>query len=115
MCNHIHAEPRAAICGGPPTRLLIVHNKDHGRYPIDTRCGLHGAKPRPKSYMVRANVDERSRSLQRLAQVLRRRFDSSSGRSFVMLIADLRRGSTDDISTQPMPVLRPLPENPFNF
>jgi hypothetical protein len=61
---------------------------------------------------VRANSEERNRSLQRLAHVLRRRFDSSSGRSFVMLIADLQnRGlNTDDIATQPMPVLESPPD-----
>jgi hypothetical protein len=57
---------------------------------------------------VRANLEPNPRSLERLAQLLQRRNDETSGRSFVMLIADLdraRRGNTDDISTQPMPVL----------
>jgi len=54
---------------------------------------------------VRVNLDDRVRSLERLANLLRTRFEAASGRSFVMLFADLRRGTTDDITTQPMPVL----------
>jgi hypothetical protein len=47
------------------------------------------------------------RSLERLAHLLRSRHDASSGRTFVMLMADLRRRyNTDDMTTQPMPVLR---------
>lgn len=66
------------------------------------------------SYMVRVNLDDRVRSLERLAFLLRNRFSPESGRSFVMLFADLRRGTTDHIATQPMPVMR-LPEQPFSF
>jgi hypothetical protein len=58
-------------------------------------------------YVVRPNPEENMRSLERLAHLLRRRHDASSGRSFVMLMADLqRRYNTDDMTTQPMPVLR---------
>ena len=66
------------------------------------------------SYMVRVNLDDRVRSLERLAYLLRNRFAPASGRSFVMLFADLRRGTTDNIATQPMPVLK-VPEQPLSF
>jgi hypothetical protein len=56
---------------------------------------------------VRGNSEQSPRTLQRLAQLLTDRHDASSGRSFVMLIADLRhRYDTDDLATQPMPVMR---------
>jgi hypothetical protein len=60
---------------------------------------------------VRANPEPTTpRTLERLAQLLRDRHDASPGRSFVMLMADLRnRYNTDDLTTQPMPVLR-LPD-----
>jgi hypothetical protein len=56
---------------------------------------------------VRANPETSPRTLQRLAQLLTDRHDAASGRSFVMMIADLRRRyDTDDLATQPMPVIR---------
>jgi hypothetical protein len=54
---------------------------------------------------VQANVDASVRSLTRLAQLLQRRYGGASSRSFVMLIADLRRvraRGTDDLATQPI-------------
>lgn len=65
--------------------------------------------------MVRSNLDPSPRTLERLARLLRDRHDASTGRSFVMLMANLRfRYNTDDIATQPMPVLR-MPERSTGY
>jgi hypothetical protein len=57
---------------------------------------------------VKADFDAKTRSLMRLAQLLQRRFRSTSERSFVMLMADIRRPrsviSSDAMVTQPLRV-----------
>jgi len=56
---------------------------------------------------VRSNPEASPRTLERLAQLLRHRYDATSRRTFVMLMAD-RPSNTDDRATQPMPVMRPV-------
>lgn len=57
---------------------------------------------------VRTNPEPSPKTLERLAQLLRDRHKPSSGRSFVMLLADRpnTRPNTDDLATQPIPVMR---------
>jgi hypothetical protein len=60
---------------------------------------------------VRANPDANTHSLGRLARLLQRRYRRAAGRSFVMLMAELPRGrlyNTDDLETQPIPILRAM-------
>jgi len=54
---------------------------------------------------VRPELESNARTLTRLAQLLQRRYGETSGRSFVMMMADLRRiraRITDDMATQPI-------------
>ena len=58
---------------------------------------------------VKPNYDAKTRSLMRLAQLLQRRYRSTTERSFVMLmVADSRRPRTqitgDSMATQPLRV-----------
>jgi hypothetical protein len=57
---------------------------------------------------VRSNPEPSPKTLERLAQLLRHRHNPSSGRSFVMLLAagQVDRPNTDDLATQPIPVMR---------
>jgi len=58
---------------------------------------------------VRGNLDPTTHSLGRLARLLQRRYRRAPGRSFVMLMAEPPRGrqwNTDDVATQPIPVLQ---------
>lgn len=59
---------------------------------------------------MRPELDTNAKALTRLAQLLQRRFGETPDRSFVMMIADLRRiraRFTDDMVTQP---IRPFGE-----
>jgi hypothetical protein len=79
------------------------------RYPGPTPLrGLRGHAA-AESQVVARPFEPNPRSLERLARLLQRRYAPSSGRCFVMLAADLGRARgfiTDDLATQPMPVMR---------
>lgn len=57
---------------------------------------------------MRPKPEPSPKTLERLAQLLRHRHDPSSGRTFVMLLAAVQnqRPDTDDLATQPIPVMR---------
>lgn len=60
---------------------------------------------------MRAKLEANTQSLGRLARLLQRRYKRTSERSFVMLVAELPRArqfDTDDLETQPIPVLRSM-------
>ena len=65
-----------------------------------------GAPARPNAVHVKQDFDAKTRSLMRLAQLLQRRFRSTTERSFVMLMADVRRQrpviANDAMVTQPL-------------
>jgi hypothetical protein len=70
---------------------------------------LDVGRARPTDPGVRGNLNANVQSLDRLAQLLQRRYRRAAGRSFVLLMAELPRGrrfNTDDIETQPIPVLQ---------
>lgn len=63
----------------------------------------------PSQPVMRAPREANTQALRRLAQLLQRRYECSSARSFVMLMADVPRArfhDTDDLETQRLPVLR---------
>lgn len=54
---------------------------------------------------VKNELEAKTRSLMRLAQLLQRRFGQTGDRSFVMMMADLKRARppiSDDMVTQPI-------------
>ena len=60
---------------------------------------------------VRGKLEANTPSLGRLAHLLQRRYDRAPERSFVVLMAEPPRGrlyDTDDLETQPIPVMRAM-------
>ncbi len=57
---------------------------------------------------MKSELDAKTRSLMRLAQLLQRRFGDTTERTFVMMMADLRqlRAAADTMITQPLRTFR---------
>lgn len=57
---------------------------------------------------MKSELDAKTRSLMRLAQLLQRRFGKTDERSFVMMMADVQRSRrvADDMVTQPLQTFR---------
>ena len=61
---------------------------------------------------MKTDLEAKTRSLTRLAQLLQRRYGKTKERSFVMMMADLRwirRKTTDDVVTQQIQTFRSVP------
>ncbi len=69
---------------------------------------LTRAHGRPNVGSVKSEIDAKTRSLMRLAQLLQRRFGETEERSFVMMMADLKRNRkvADEMVTQPLQTFR---------